>query len=269
MATLLEPERDEEVTLPEGEELQSFDTEDKPEPEAEAPAEPEALALPDKYVGKTAAELIAMHQEAERFNGKQSGEVGELRRSVDQLIQAQLASAATPAAAVEEEDVDFFEDPQAAIDKRIQNHPDVVAARTEAANLKRQTATQALAVKHPDMANLLADDAFLKWVGDSNVRRRLFQSAHTQYDTDAADELFSNWKERQGIKAQTLAVEKKERKQQVASADTGNSPTSTAGSPRKMYRRADVIRLMNTDPDRYLSLADEIMQAYAEGRVIN
>ena len=267
MATLLEPEREEETELPEGSELQSFDTEDKPEPAPE-PKE-EEHSLPDKYVGKTAAELIAMHQEAERFNGKQSSEVGELRRSVDQLIQAQLTSAAPAPVAVEEEDVDFFEDPQAAIDKRIQNHPDVVAARTEAANLKRQTATQALAVKHPDMANLLADDAFLKWVGDSTVRRRLFQSAHTQYDTDAADELFSNWKERQGIKAQTIAVEKKERKQQVASANTGSAPTSTSGSPRKMYRRADVIRLMNTDPDRYLSLADEIMQAYAEGRVIN
>ena len=29
----------------------------------------------------------------------------------------------------------------------------------------------------------------------------------------------------------------------------------------------DIIKLMKTDPDRYQSLSDEIMKAYAEGRV--
>ena len=35
----------------------------------------------------------------------------------------------------------------------------------------------------------------------------------------------------------------------------------------KVYRRADIIKLMKNDPDRYQALADEIMAAYAEGRV--
>ena len=43
------------------------------------------------------------------------------------------------------------------------------------------------------------------------------------------------------------------------------SGESTAG--KKIYRRADLIRLKQTDPQRYQSLADEIYQAYAEGRV--
>jgi hypothetical protein len=34
-----------------------------------------------------------------------------------------------------------------------------------------------------------------------------------------------------------------------------------------VYRRADLIKLRMTDPDRYMQLSDEIMQAYAEGRV--
>jgi len=42
-----------------------------------------------------------------------------------------------------------------------------------------------------------------------------------------------------------------------------NEPVS-----KKKYRRSDIIKLMQTDPDKYDSLSDEIMQAYQEGRVI-
>ena len=262
MATLID-ERVEDEPLPDGTELGSFEEEETIEPVAEE----EEHSVPDKYVGKSAVELIAMHQEAERFNGKQSAEVGELRRNVDQLIQAQLAPAAAPAAD-KEEPIDFFEDPEKAMDARIQNHPDIVAARAEAAAMKKQTASQALNAKHPDMGAVIADEGFATWVGESNIRRKLFQAAHHDYDYEAADELLSNWKERQGIIAKTASVEKKERKQAVKDANTGNTAASAAGRTKKMYRRADIIRLMNDDPDRYLSLSDEIMKAYAEGRVI-
>ena len=263
MATLIE-EREEELILEDDQELGSFeDTEATPIAEADKPAD----NTPAKYVGKSQAELIAMHQEAERFAGKQSSEVGDLRRSVDQLIQAQLKPVAAPA--VEEAPIDLFEDPDRYMDHKIRNHPDIVAVRDATANAKKQTASQALHAKHPDMGTLLQDEAFLVWVGGSNIRTRLFQSANKDYDFDAADELFSNWKERQGIKAQTLEVEKRERKQQVAAANTGNAPASQAGSRKKMYRRSDIIRLMNDDPDRYLSLSNELMAAYAEGRVVN
>ena len=38
-------------------------------------------------------------------------------------------------------------------------------------------------------------------------------------------------------------------------------------SRRKVYRRADIIKLMKNDPDRYQAMSEEIMAAYAEGRV--
>ena len=37
-------------------------------------------ALPDKYQGKSTAEIVQMHQEAEKLLGRQSSEVGELRK---------------------------------------------------------------------------------------------------------------------------------------------------------------------------------------------
>jgi hypothetical protein len=50
---------------------------------------------------------------------------------------------------------------------------------------------------------------------------------------------------------------------QSAAVDTGGSGETT----RKVYRRADLIRLKMTDPARYESMNDEILQAYSEGRV--
>ena len=49
----------------------------------------------------------------------------------------------------------------------------------------------------------------------------------------------------------------------AASVDVGGS----GESGKRTYRRADLIRLKMTDPDRYEALSAEIMQAYADGRV--
>ena len=49
------------------------------------------------------------------------------------------------------------------------------------------------------------------------------------------------------------------------SSESRSSGDSVGG--KKVYRRADLINLQVTDPNRYASLADEIQSAYAEGRV--
>jgi hypothetical protein len=49
----------------------------------------------------------------------------------------------------------------------------------------------------------------------------------------------------------------------AATVDVGGAGETS----RKVYRRADLIKLRMTDPDRYMQMSDEIMQAYSEGRV--
>ena len=95
----------------------------------------------------------------------------------------------------------------------------------------------------------------------------MFVEADQQYNAEAADELFTLWKERKDIAQQTAAVEKQSRKQQLKAANTGSAQGSAEGSRRKVYRRADIIKLMRTDPERYQALSEEILKAYAEGRV--
>ena len=121
--------------------------------------------------------------------------------------------------------------------------------------------------KHPDMESILQDASFAEWIKGSKVRTQLFVQADQQYDYDAANELFSLWKERSQVVQQTAQAEREARKSSVKTASTGNARGTAEGSRRKVYRRADIIKLMRTDPERYQSMSDELLKAYAEGRV--
>jgi hypothetical protein len=67
--------------------------------------------------------------------------------------------------------------------------------------------------------------------------------------------------------SETAKVQKEDRQRQLKAASTGSASGSTEAPSRKIYRRADIIKLMQTDPKRYTQLQPEIMAAYAEGRV--
>ena len=227
---------------------------------------PQEEEIPEKYQGKSTADIVRMHQEAEKLLGKQSGEVGELRKVVDNYIQTQLDTTTPPEP---DEDIDFFSDPDKAVERAINNHPKMKQAEAVTQQYQKQAAMTQLEKKHPDMSDVLQDSKFVEWIKASKIRTQLFAQADKQYDYEAADELFTNWKERQGVVAQTVANEKAERKTAIKTASTGNTKGSGEQQSRKVYRRSDIIKLMQDDPDRYLSLSDEIMQAYQEGRVRN
>jgi len=234
----------------------------------EAPQTEEQTDVPDKYQGKSTAEIVRMHQEAEKLLGKQSSEVGELRKVVDDYITTQLSNTETQTKEPEEE-IDFFSEPERAVARAIENHPKIKEAEQISNQYRQTTATAKLESKHPEMKTILSDPKFAEWIKGSKIRTQLFAQADTQYDYDAADELFSNWKERQSVVGQTVANEKQQRKEAVKAASTGNARGNGGQSSKKVYRRSDIIKLMKTDPDRYLALSDEIMQAYSEGRVRN
>ena len=85
--------------------------------------------VPAKFQGKSQAELAAMLVEAERFQGKQSSEVGQLRRDFDELLKSNLEKQQPAIQIPEEEEINFVERPEEAIDQRINNHPDVKKAK--------------------------------------------------------------------------------------------------------------------------------------------
>ncbi len=242
-----------------------IDEEQNPPSEIEAVEETKAPELPEKYRSKTLEEVIRMHQEAEKLIGKQAQEVGEVRKLADELLKQSISSKQQPKEEVEPE-IDFFEDPKKAVLKTVEKHPDVLAARQAAADFKRMQTQQRLAQEHPDYTQLVQDPEFAAWVKASPVRVGLYAKADGEFDFDSANELLSTYKQIRGVKAKaTEDAGEATRKQSMKAAqvDVGGSGESS----KRVYRRADLIRLKMTDPSRYESLSDEIMKAYAEGRV--
>ena len=230
--------------------------------------EPEEEELPEKYRGKTLAQIAKMHQEAEKLIGRQASEVHEVRSLADQLLKQQLEASNKKTTAIEEsqDEEDFFADPKQSIARTVEKHPAVLEAKQAALEIKKMKTAQQLASKHPDFQTIAADAGFQDWVKASHIRLNLFAKADAEYDFDSADELLSTYKALKQVKRSTEVQQAKQATEKTlksATVDTGG----TGESSKRVYRRADLIRLRMTDPDRYNALENEIMAAYAEGRV--
>ena len=267
-------EREEDIELQEDEQIENLEASEQEQPQDETLVEDTdddvSTELPEKYKGKSVTDIIAMHQNAEQLLGKQGQEVGELRRVVDDFISAQTVKQEEETAQNALDDfneTEFFEKPKETIQKLLENHPSIKQSQQLAAQIKQQEALARLKAQHPDYVEIIQDEKFGEWIGKSKVRQKMLQDADKLYDFDSADELLTLWKERQQIVQDTVNVETQARKESVKSASSGTSKGSAERAPRKVYRRADIIELIRTDPDRYASLAADIRQAYAEGRV--
>jgi hypothetical protein len=224
-----------------------------------------AQELPEKYRAKSLEEVVRMHQEAEKLIGKQAQEVGEVRKLADELLKQNLNSK-QQRIQEEEPEVDFFENPQKAVQATIDRHPDVLAARQAGQDFKRMQIQQKLAKDHPDFSEVVNDSEFQNWVKSSPVRLGLYAKADGEFDYDSANELLSTFKQLRGVKVketEQAGNAARTKNMKAAQVDVGGSGESS----KRVYRRADLIRLKMTDPARYETLSDEIMQAYSEGRV--
>ena len=224
-------------------------------------------SIPTKYRGKSLDEIIKMHQEAEKLIGRQAQEVGEVRKLADELIKRQLEPKQVEVPATKEDEIDFFEDPKKAVSKAVETHPAIQEAKQQALLLKQQQTLTKLQQEFPDFQQTVADPAFAEWVKASPVRMRLYAAADADFDFDSAAELLTSWSYMKP-KAQAPAPEVKAAQKaavKAATVDVGSSAAAPTSS--KVYRRADLIRLQLEDPDRYYALQDEILAAYAEGRV--
>lgn len=238
---------------------------------AEAPAPEAATAeeqLPEKYRGKSVAEIAKMHAEAEKLIVRQSQEVGEVRKLADSLIRKQIEKEATqPRQVVEEPEVDFFENPKEAVKRTLESSPEVKELREMKRQMKAQQTAQALAAAHPDAFEIGKSADFAEWVKGSKVRLSLYAQADAEYDFDAANELLLSYKAQRGLtgkKETPNPVGTQKEALKAASVDTNGS---NEGTSKKIYRRADIMRLMQTDPERYQMMQPEILAAYAEKRV--
>lgn len=238
--------------------------------------------------------------------GSELGEFRKKTDLFIQASLANLQAARKPDAAVVKPALDPIDDsaifakPVDAISRLIAEHPAIKEIRDAlgktAANSEVEVRTRSAErfnQAHPDAQEILQNPEFQAWIAKSRVRQALMQRAHSQYDFEAGNEVFGTWKELKGVKTaaaaasaaagagevtaevtaasaaseagRALAAAKKAKGLAAAAAPTGGGGQAASG--KKIFRRADVLRLMETEPSRYEQLADEIALAYKEGRV--
>ncbi len=232
-------------------------------------------SLPEKYQGKSIADVIEMHQNVEQALSKQGIDLGKQRATVGSLREALEQQKVTVETEVDQfsgneaSEEDFYADPAAAVKSAIEQHPEIVRAREERINLEHQHNAESLGAVHPNFKETVKTEEFQNWVEASTFRTELFLKADNQYDVEAAKELFGTWEQIQNVTKTKQASVKSEKSRKDAlrqmSSESRTGGESLGG--KKVYRRADLINLQVTDPNRYAALADEIQQAYAEGRV--
>jgi hypothetical protein len=260
------------------EELTNLDQQDSTTSDAEASAQPEEIAneveIPEKYKNKSLDEIVRMHQEAEKLIGRQAQEVGEVRKLADSLLRQQLETKHDKQPEPAQE-IDWFEDPQKAVHQAIESNPVLRQLQEQQVVQAQRSALETIEKSHPDFVSVAQSEDFQQWVGESKVRQRLYSDANN-YDVDSALELLNNYKSLRGLrqqkeetsKAADEALKKTDsegRSKALKAAAVQQGGTGETGKP--VYRRADLIRLRMQDPNRYESMADEILNAYAEGRV--
>lgn len=150
------------------------------------------------------------YKELEKLNSRQAQTLGDYRKTIDEFI-----ASPTPSSSESHEEPspitvdDLYEDPNAAIFRAVDQHPDVQSARALKVNYEAQERArqaQAFMDKHPDCQDIGKSPEFQNWVVEDTTRSDLYQRSDN-YDFAAADALFNWYKAEKGIQAATAQAD--------------------------------------------------------------
>jgi hypothetical protein len=243
------------------------------EPEKKAVNEDEGLD--PKYQGKTKAEIVEMHRNAEARLGGMGQELGVWRGLVSDLS----AKVAAPAATIKETapkitSDELLTDPEDSISK-------VVRRELEAA-LKPVHDRQDLSARESDLAALNRDFPTMNQIGDDPQFRTWVTGARgrsadaalaAKGDTNAARRLLESWTDRQSFAtkaADTTDTSKKTGIDGARAAATESGGSGGRGTPSgKIFHKSEVVDLIIKNPDLYNSdgYQRELLLAAKEGRL--
>ena len=151
--------------------------------------------LPSKFKGKSITDIVSSYENLEKELGRKGQEVGELRQLTDQILKQQLTTnqnGTNQEPQEKEEEVDFFDNPDKAVSKAIENHPKFRQFEEQQAVQQANVTTQQLKAAHPDYLEIVGDGKFQEWVKESPIRTQLYVQAHNSYDLNSAMELIGN-----------------------------------------------------------------------------
>jgi hypothetical protein len=230
--------------------------------------------LPEQFKGKTAEEIAASYEELKKMTDRQANELGDLRKSQNQLTDY-LRSSQQPAQAPEPITVDdLYTDPDEAINRAVDKRVSEKLDKLERAQAKlvHDRELEKLESHFPDYHEEARSEEMQEWLKGSGYRQRLAYAAD-RGDVQAAEDLFSMYYDLKG--KEPTQQQKPVVDQQALRSAQLESGTSEVFSPVTKYSRSklDLARRRAKQGDQeaqqYLTEnSDAIFRAYEEGRIV-
>jgi hypothetical protein len=253
------------------------------QPTKEAPAVEKTSVtstLPEKLRGKSLEDVAQMYVNLESTYGRMANDLGQQRKLTDRLLDLKrVEDLGKQSPKVEISTSEFLERPTETLEKFASQRESSLKETydTRIAQLEGSLAQQRFEQKHSDGITLANDPAFVAWVQKSSFRTKAAQAAYAG-DWTAADELLTEYKSQRGQPAQAAVAngndkpaEEALKAARAAGLDSSGSADGTGNKQAagKIYRRAELMQLRISNPDKYYDDAFQsvILQAHAEGRV--
>lgn len=210
-------------------------------------------------------QLAKMYSELEKEKSRQANELGELRGLVREMLESEVQSRKQSLEKPVEEEIDWSDVPDA-VQKLISKQTAPILEAVQ--KLGTQMQLGAVTAKRGDVVKLAQSQPFQDWVNEKAIRRRAYALAD-KGDFEVMDELFAEYEEstrKPEPEAQPQTERPARTRARRASSPMGNSGrgASTGG---KIWSAAEIVRLRQTDREKYVELQPEIMAAYRDGRV--
>ena len=243
--------------------------------------------LPAKFKGKSAREIAEAYQNLESRLGTMANDLGVQRQLTDRILgmkreddlRANGGSRQERAQPKPVTTNDLLDRPQETLERvvndKVQSAVDEL--RQENQQLRALTAKQSFESRHKDYQTTVSDPAFMDWLKASPLRMRAAAVANGG-DWQVADELFTEY-EVQHRRSESRSEQTDQRQRSTDNLEdarrasytsSGSNSNDGQGKPAgKIYKRADLMKLMIEDPEAYYDEAfqAEIIQAHFEKRV--
>lgn len=235
----------------------------------------EAPEVPKKLQGKSFEEVVAMYQNLEREYGRQANEVGTYRDLVATLSDVKrkqdLAEAEATDSNSEVTADDLFEDPNAAVRRILER--ELAPLKQSQQQMSHRAELDQLIRDYPNLEQIGADPDFIAFVERSPYRVADANRWIQTQDVQAARRLITDWEEAGGKAKADQAEAPKPDKPARGNVSAARQATTEAGgsadrSGKRLLYERDVIKVLQTDPDRYHSpdFQAELHAAVKEGR---
>lgn len=268
-------EDDEElIDVNESEDDESEEEETETE-ETETESEEEDTSIPEKFRGKSLAEVVQSYENLEREFGRKSNEIGQLRKLTDQLLELERPKEEKKEEKKVIDSDSLLENPGEVINQVINDNPTLKKIEEQLVSRDREVAKKAFEDKHKDWKEVMGSPEFSEYVTKSQIRLQMLQKADQEYDYATADELLEDFKDYIHRSAPAPLEENSSKtneesekaKEEAGKSLASHSKSKSRVSSKKIYKRSQLIQMQIDNPAEYERRQEEFRKAYEEGRV--